>query len=145
MKYETSAGGVIFYFTNKKNPQLILLQDKNGVWTFPKGLVKRGEDKQKTAEREIYEEVGIKSLRLLTKLSPIEYFYRWDGQLVKKKVYYFLFLYEGHDKIKPQTEEGILDVKWFSIDEAKKLVGYKKTNQKILQAAIKKAQKIFRD
>ena len=134
MKYETSAGGVIVAFTQKQ-PQVLLIKDKSGQWTFPKGLVEKGEDRQVAAKREIAEEVGIKYLRLITPLSAIDYFYKWEGELVKKKVFYYLFQNGSDEKLKPQREEGIMEVKWWPWKEAEKIIGYKKTNSGILKEA----------
>ena len=85
MRYETSAGGVIIAYKPKgKIPFVLLLKDKSGKWTFPKGLVEKNENQEKTAKREISEEVGIKKLTLLAKLHPVEYLYKWEEKLVKK-------------------------------------------------------------
>lgn len=134
MKYETSAGGVVVAHKNNQF-RVLLLEDKKGKWTFPKGLVEGGESREKTAEREIAEEVGIKKLTLITSLSWIEYFYKWEGALVRKRVYYYLFTCEGEERLKPQREEGIMDVKWFVWEEAEKAIGYKKTSLAILREA----------
>lgn len=137
MKYETSAGGVIVAAKDKKL-LVLLLQDKKGEWTFPKGLIERGENREKTAEREIAEEVGIKKLTLIASLPPVEYFYKWEGALIKKKVYYYIFRNGGEEKLIPQRDEGIMDVRWFSLAEAAKVIGYKKTNVPVLKEAIEK-------
>lgn len=132
MKYETSAGGVIIK-SNNNQIEVLLLKDKNGNWTFPKGLIENGENREKTAVREIGEEVGITDLKLLTSLTPIEYFYKWEGNLVKKKVYYYVFQTRGKETPKPQREEGVMEVKWFSLEEAEKVIGYSKTNKPLLK------------
>ena len=137
MRYETSAGGVIIAYKPKgKIPFVLLLKDKSGKWTFPKGLVEKNENQEKTAKREISEEVGIKKLTLLAKLHPVEYFYKWEGKLVKKKVYYYLFKNGMEEKLRPQRSEGIMEVKWFSFPRAFEKIGYKKTNKGILKEAI---------
>lgn len=130
MDYETSAGGVI---VNEEHTKILLLRDKTGNLSFPKGLIEPGEERVRAAEREIGEEVGIKRLRLLGALNPIEYFYKWEGQLRKKTVYYFLFAGDENETPTPQLEEGITEVKWFPLGEAKEIIGYKKTNAKVLE------------
>ncbi len=134
MKYETSAGGVIVA-RRHGGLSVLLLKDKSGNWTFPKGLIESGEERELAAIREISEEVGIKHLKLLASLNPITYFYRWEGTLKKKTVYYYLFLGKGTEIPTPQTDEGILDVKWITWEEAVKIIGYKKTNKKVLKEA----------
>jgi 8-oxo-dGTP pyrophosphatase MutT (NUDIX family) len=137
MKYETSAGGVIV--SRRQGKWFVLmLKDKSGNWTFPKGLIEKGEVIEKTAEREIAEEVGLRKLKFIAALAPVQYFYKWEGKLVKKTVHYFVFEYAGKVKPQPQHEEGILEVKWFEKSEALTKVGYPKTNTNILHEALDK-------
>ncbi|RJR15374.1 NUDIX domain-containing protein [Candidatus Microgenomates bacterium] len=134
MHFEQSAGGVVVAKKGDKH-FVLLLKDKSNKWTFPKGLIEKGEEKEKAAEREIGEETGIKTLKLLKSLTPIEYFYRWEGDLRKKTVYYFLFAGDADEKGTPQREEGIQEIRWIPIDEAMASIGYPKTNKKILMEA----------
>lgn len=137
MRFETSAGGLIIATKNDVT-HILLIKDKSGNWTFPKGLIESGEDSETTAKREIEEEVGVRQLKFLSRLTPIEYFYRWEGALTKKKVYYYLFQNGGNENLKPQRDEGIMDVKWFPLSKTGDLIGYKKTNKPILEEAQKK-------
>jgi 8-oxo-dGTP diphosphatase len=137
MQYETSAGGVIVGEKNGKSV-VLLLKDKSGNWTFPKGLVEKGENPESAAHREISEEVGIKHLQLVAPLTPIHYYYKWEGKLKKKTVYYFLFQGKGSEIPTPQTDEGILEVRWFSLEQAEQVVGYRKTNSPVLKEAAQK-------
>lgn len=135
MKHETSSGGVVVRHIND-HYKVLLLKDKNGQWTFPKGLIEKGEDPELTARREIEEEVGIRKLKLISHLTPTEYFYKWEGVLVKKKVFYFIFENNGREKIKPQIDEGIMEVTWVSFTRSLDIVGYKKTNVPLLRETI---------
>lgn len=135
MKREFSAGGVIIAYKNKSS-YILLIKDKKNKWTFPKGLIERGEAREDTAVREVAEEVGIKKLKLIRKLTPVKYFYKWEGKLRQKYVYYYLFENSATEKLKPQHEEGIMAVKWFSFNKALDIIGYKRTNLKILKEAI---------
>jgi len=132
MKTENSAGGIIFRQKGKKL-QILVLKDKNNHWSFPKGSIEENEDKQNTARREIVEEVGISRLYFITELSPISYWYKWQNDIIKKTVYYFLFKNVGKEVSKPQREEGIQDVKWINLDNASEIIGYPKTNRPILK------------
>lgn len=134
MKFESSAGGIIISKT-PPSYSVLLLKDKSGNWTFPKGLIEKGEERTTAAIREIAEEVGIKKLKLLAPLAPIEYLYKWEGELIKKKVYYYIFTNGSYGKLTPQREEGILDVMWFPWDKAVEVIGYKKTNLPLLEEA----------
>ena len=137
MRIEISAGGIIYKLKDKK-PLILLLRDQNDNWTFPKGLIEDDEDRVGTAKREISEEVGLKNLCFIAPLSPIKYWYRWREELIKKTVYYYLFEAKTEGKLVPQNEEGISEAKWFTPKEALRVVGYRKTNVKLLKEAIKK-------
>ena len=137
MKVEISAGGIVFKLKNGR-PQILLIKDHNGEWTFPKGLIERSEDKVKAAAREVAEEVGLKKISFICELSPIEYWYKWEGELIRKNVFYYLFEAKGEEKLIPQNEEGITEARWFTPQEALKTVGYRKTNVKLLKEAMKK-------
>lgn len=131
MKFEISAGGVIVKRVGD-NFEILLLKDKAGKWTFPKGLQEKGELLAKTARREIAEEVCIKDIKLIKALTPVNYLYKWEGELVKKTVHYFLFEIKSRAHPKPQRAEGILDVQWFSNVSAQENIGYPKTNKPVL-------------
>ena len=135
MKTEVSAGGVVARRV-RHNWRILLLRDMNGSWTFPKGLVERGEKRQDAAAREITEEVGLTKLEYLGSISPIEYFYR-QGSLIRKTVYYFLFQAQGREKLICQKSEGIKEAKWFEFNDAILRVGYAKTNRPLLEKAKK--------
>jgi len=136
MREEISAGGITFK-KDKGKDLLLLLKDQNDNWTFPKGLIEPGEDKKDAARREVIEETGISQIELFKELTPIQYWYRWEGDLIKKTVYYFLFEAKGGEVPKPQQEEGISQVGWFSPIKAWEMVGYRKTNKKVLEEVFK--------
>lgn len=132
MRTEISAGGVVF----KKEEDkifLLLLKDQNDNWTFPKGLIESDEEAKDAAFREIGEETGVTQIEFFKELTPIQYWYKWEGDLIKKTVYYFLFEGKGEEEFKPQKEEGITEVRWFPPEEVWKTIGYPKTNRKILK------------
>ena len=130
MKTLISAGGIIIKRPNK-TVQVLLIKDMKGNWTFPKGVVEKGESHEVAAKREIFEETGLKNIILIQKLSPIHYAYQRNG-LIHKTVHYFLFEWLGDEQIRLQAEEGISDSIWLTIDEAKKIIGYPKTNMILL-------------
>lgn len=130
MKNQVSAGGIIIKRSGT-SVHVLLIRDMNGNWTFPKGIVEKEESLEDAAKREIFEETGLKNLTLIQSLTPIEYMYQRNG-LIQKTVHYFLFEWLGDEQMKLQTEEGISDARWMAIEEAKKLIGYPKTNIKLL-------------
>lgn len=135
MKEERSAGGIVVR-RRGNGWHVLLIKDMNGSWTFPKGLIEKNERAQQAAEREIFEEVGIRTLKFVKNLTPITYWYRRNG-LIKKTVFYFLFITEGSELLKPQKDEGIDQAHWYSSAIAGKIIGYKQTNRRLLQEAIR--------
>ncbi len=131
MKTELSAGGIIVR-KNGASWDVLLLKDMNDNWTFPKGLVEKGENAVFAAKREIAEEVGISDVSLISPLTPIHYMYKRNG-LISKTVQYFLFSTEGKEIPKGQKEEGVSEVRWVPLDEALTIIGYPKTNKQLLE------------
>lgn len=62
--HTTSAGGVIL---NKHN-KIALVEQKNNIWSLPKGHVEPNESHLDAAKREIYEETGINELTFIQKI-----------------------------------------------------------------------------
>ena len=133
MKTERSAGGVIV--RNIHGAWMILvMQDMNDSWTFPKGKIDPGETPEHAARREILEEVGIRTLTTIAKLPDTRYTYKKDG-LISKTVQYFLFESKGNETLVNQTEEGIHNATWMPIEKASEIIGYQKTNRPLLLKA----------
>ena len=87
---ETSAGIVIF---RKEDSQklFLLLHYPSGHWDFVKGKMEKGETTCETAIRETREETGIIDITFVEKFEEwIEYNFKYQGELVKKKVVFFL-------------------------------------------------------
>jgi 8-oxo-dGTP diphosphatase len=97
MKFEFSAGGIVF--KNEKDDILILVaqHSQHHGWVFPKGLIDQGETKEQAAIREVREETGINA-KILKPLTPVTYWYVFKGDpstgsgqvKIKKTVYYFV-------------------------------------------------------
>ena len=94
MYLEFSAGGVVY----KQDPdwQILLIQPEDSKrpsgWSLPKGTIEKGEKADAAALREVKEEAGVEA-EVVQKIDDIEYFFRWQGELVKKKVRFFLMKY----------------------------------------------------
>lgn len=136
MNKEVSAGGVIVHRT-RNGLVVLIMKDLKGMWTFPKGKIEDGENLEKTATREIAEEVGLKRLKLIAPLKPTSYWY-FRGSPIRKTVHYFLFVSASLQKPVVQTEEGITEARWVPFEDAAALVGYPKTNKPLLTEAASK-------
>jgi bis(5'-nucleosidyl)-tetraphosphatase len=87
---ETSAGIVLFRKEEGKN-LFLLLHYPSGHWDFVKGKMEKGETIHETAIRETNEETGITDVKFLDNFEEwIEYDFQYKGELVHKKVVFFL-------------------------------------------------------
>ena len=87
---ETSSGLVLFRKENKKI-LFLLLHYPSGHWDFVKGKIENGESPHQTAIRETKEETGITDIKFLDNFEEwIQYNFQFEGELVQKKVVFFL-------------------------------------------------------
>lgn len=87
---ETSAGVVLFRRENSKI-LFLLLNYPSGHWDFVKGKMEEGETTHQTAIRETQEETGITDIVFLDDFEEwIKYNFQYHGELVNKKVVFFL-------------------------------------------------------
>jgi 8-oxo-dGTP pyrophosphatase MutT (NUDIX family) len=113
---QTSAGGIVI----KKVPEgikVLLIKDRFGRWTWPKGHLEQGETLEEAALREIEEETGISDLKIISEAGTQKYSFLEKGVEVDKIVQVFLVESKGDAVIKVQTEE-ISDAAWFSPGDA---------------------------
>ena len=87
---ETYAGVVLFRRENSKI-LFLLLHYPSGHWDFIKGKMEEGETTHQTAIRETQEETGITDIVFLDDFEEwIKYNFQFHGELVNKKVVFFL-------------------------------------------------------
>lgn len=122
MKFEHSCGGIVFKKEKSKTYILVTQHSQHHGWVFPKGLIDEGEDKETTALREVREEGGIIA-KIIQELDPVEYFYKFENQTIKKKVTYFLMEYISGD-IKDHDWE-MEDAQWLEVDKVLDKLTYK--------------------
>lgn len=139
VKREFSSGGIVVKKTNS-GLKVLLIKDGYGHWTWPKGNIEQGETLQDAAIREIGEEVGIKSIKVIDKIDTIRYFYRLKGKLIFKTVYLYLFEAEGDERLQVLKSE-IEDAKWLSPEEALERIEYKGARE-VLKKGIDRFKKL---
>ncbi len=100
-----------------------LVKNKNGsYWGFPKGHAEGSETPKVAAERELLEETGLNIISWIESDSLEEsYIFTHQGQLVEKKVFYFI---AEVTKVAVIQLEEILDGRWFSLDEVEETLTY---------------------
>ena len=139
MKFEFSAGGVV-YKKQKGNIFILVAQhSQHHGWVFPKGIIDKGEKKEETALREVEEETGIIG-KILKPLQPVIYWYNLmvdpstgSGQVkIKKTVYYFLMEFAGGDIEKHDDE--MENVEWIPREEVVERLSYKLDKEVWIQA-----------
>ncbi len=110
--HHEAAGGVV-----KNSTGAFLFIFRNGRWDFPKGYVERGEKVVEAALREVKEECGLASLKVIHSLPATYHVYPLhDDQWALKKTYWFMMQAADDEKIAPQLSEGITLVEWRHLD-----------------------------
>ena len=130
---EPTAGGVIFRRNEKKEIEILLIQDSKDRWTIPKGHIEEGETAQETAKREIGEEAGLHDVKIIGWLGKINFRYRRIDRLVLMTTQVFLVKALGDtDAIK--KEDWMNGIRWFSFSDALDEIEYEDIGKLILLA-----------
>jgi 8-oxo-dGTP pyrophosphatase MutT (NUDIX family) len=136
---EYTAGGVVYRLRDQRI-DILMIQDRLGRWTIPKGHVEAGESLEQTALREVAEETGLTEFKLREKLDKLHFFYRKEGKLIFMTTHVYLMEALGDtDALVPEDSEGIADAKWFDSEEALKLIEYRDT-EKLFRLGLDKVQ-----
>ena len=109
LKVIEAAGGFV-----KSEEDKFLFIKRNGLWDLPKGKLEDGEKKKDAAVREVEEECGITIKKLGKKICKTYHVYELKGKLVLKVSHWYKMEAKANQKLIPQLEEGITEVKWFS-------------------------------
>jgi 8-oxo-dGTP pyrophosphatase MutT (NUDIX family) len=88
-----------------------------GQWDLPKGKLEAGEAIGDCAVREVEEECGIRGIALGAKLCETVHHYELKGVTYAKRTHWFRMKVSGRPELTPQTEEGIVDVRWMAETE----------------------------
>ncbi len=125
-----SVGAIVL---NQKLQVLLVFQQQNQYWEFPKGKMEAGEDEVATLKREIHEETGIRKFRLVHNFRKLMYYtFRFEGKMIRRSVVYYLI--QTTDTIQLSDEHS--QYMWLSFDAAKQRLKHK--NQvKLLDEVLK--------
>lgn len=116
-----SAGGLV---RNSAGKFILVSQSSTSV-TIPKGHVEEGETNLEAAKREIFEETGIKDLRLIKSMGTIT---RIAGDNPNKIKNIEVFLFETSEKLLNPKEERV-KAEWVSYEELLNKLTYKEDQE----------------
>ncbi len=122
---KTQTGGGVVIGPNN----MVLVVNQHGLaWSLPKGHIEREESAQEAAAREIEEESGITSLKLIKELGSYERYKisltGGDDTSEKKHITMFLFTTE-QTKLQPIDSDNP-EAKWVEIKDVAKLLTHLK-------------------
>ena len=100
-----AAGGVVV-----KDGKFVSIVRK-GIPDLPKGHIEKGETPEVAALREVEEETGIGKLHIINELPSTWHCYIEHDEWTLKRTYWYLMESEETIQPKPQTEEGITEIK----------------------------------
>jgi 8-oxo-dGTP pyrophosphatase MutT (NUDIX family) len=131
---EPTSGGIVFRLTaDKKDIEVLLIQDSKGRWTIPKGHIEPGETAKMTARREIEEETGLKNFNVLAWLGKIHLKYRRADKLVLMTTQ--IYLVQALDAREELLgEKWMRGIRWFPFAEALDLIEYEDIEKLMLIA-----------
>lgn len=127
---QISAGGIPMVL-GPRGPELALIrvQRRSGItWEVAKGKLEAGESPMAAAVREVCEEMGCAlDLKISRPLGYIRYgFHTPDGSPRLKTLHMYLMdTPERRTDFAPSTREGVLEVGWFTPDEAARAVTHR--------------------
>ncbi len=134
MKFEFSAGGVVYKNQKDKTFILVCQHSQHHGWVFPKGLIGdhvENEGKEETAIREVEEETGVLG-KIIKPLNSADYWYVFEGEKIKKTVYYYLMSVVSEDISKHDKE--MENVEWLEAERVENRLSYP-SEKKVWQEA----------
>ena len=104
-KMAPAAGGIV-----EKDGKFVTIV-RNGIPDLPKGHIEKGESPENVALREVQEETGIGKLQIVKALPSTWHCYQVGEEWRLKRTYWYLMNTTEAIQPKPQTEEGISEIK----------------------------------
>ncbi len=108
----TAAGGLV---RNEKNETMLIF--RKGKWDLPKGKIDKKEKLEDCALREVEEETGVKGAKIIEPLAITYHTYHEGARFILKVSHWFLMKVTGEQKLIPQVEEDITEIRWVASTE----------------------------
>lgn len=102
-----AAGGLVYNSDGD-----LLWMYRRGKWDLPKGKVDEGESIEECAVREVKEETGLRNIQLGRLIGTTQHNYTMNNIPYEKTTHWFVMHVNGEQKLQPQAEEDILELKW---------------------------------
>lgn len=102
-----AAGGVV---TNKKGKVLFIY--RKDKWDLPKGIIKKNENLEACAVREVQEETGVQNLVIENFLRTTYHIFKQNGKLKLKEVHWYAMTTDYEGELVGEVGEGIEKVRW---------------------------------
>lgn len=106
-----AAGGIVI-----KDGNFVTIV-RHGIPDLPKGHIEKGESPEQAALREVEEETGFGKLQIVKKLPSTWHCYQVGEEWRLKRTYWYLMEASEDIRPKPQTEEGITEIKLIGNEE----------------------------
>jgi 8-oxo-dGTP pyrophosphatase MutT (NUDIX family) len=121
--------GIIPIFKDKGDYKILIVQNsKGGHWGLPKGTPEKGEKPLQTATRELFEETGLKDVKVTSdKIFSETYSFEMYGITYEKTNEYFICFVDQMTKGTDLDE--IDEIRWVTFDEARKTL----TNDSVIK------------
>ena len=109
-----AAGGIV-----QNNEKELLFIYRLNKWDLPKGKMEKGESPAECALREVEEETGVNNLTVKKKAGETYHTYDQFGKHFLKTTHWFYMTCSDVQKLIPQTEEDITEIKWVATKDIK--------------------------
>ena len=116
MKHEKACGTIVI-----NDNKVLVIQQKQGFWGFPKGHMEQGENEIETAIRETKEETNLDVI--IEDKTHFCLTYVIEDKNIHKEVVYFVAKVDGKVDIKPQIEE-INGIVWIEIAKVEDILTF---------------------
>jgi len=134
---QKSVGFIIFRRHPKEGLQYLVLYHRGSYWNFPKGKMEEGESELETGLRELYEEAGLKDIKVIDGFrEQTEFMFRethhGGNDLIKKD--FVIYLAEVPPGTEPKISHEHNGYGWFDLATAQKLVRFKQPKEILAEA-----------
>ena len=113
-KLVKAAGGLV-----KNREGDVLLIFRRGKWDLPKGKLDDNETLLECAVREVKEETGLTKIKAGDEIDTTYHTYVEFGKHILKESHWYLMTAKGEEKLEPQTEEDITEIRWLKKNDLK--------------------------